>query len=71
MSEAAPSVENAESTLRLRGVGRRFGGLLAVSDVEVDAAHREKSAEAPADPPQAEGRLGVLDGRCCFGHRPT
>ena len=30
MTEAAPSVEHAEPTLRLRGVGRRFGGLLAV-----------------------------------------
>ncbi len=44
---------------------------LAVDDVEVDVVHGEKPAEPPADPPQAEGRLGVFDGRCCFGHRPT
>ena len=44
---------------------------LAVDDVEVDVVHGEKSTETPADPPQAEGRLGVFDGRCCFDHRPT
>jgi branched-chain amino acid transport system ATP-binding protein len=44
VSEAAPSVENAASTLRLRGVGRRFGGLLAVSDVDLDVAHGERRA---------------------------
>ena len=33
---------------------------LAVGDVEIDVAHGVKAAEAPADPPQAEGRLGVL-----------
>jgi len=44
VTEAAPSVENAEPTLRLRGVGRRFGGLLAVSDVDLDVAHGERRA---------------------------
>ncbi len=44
MTEAAPSAEHAESTLRLRGVGRRFGGLLAVSDVDLDVAHGERRA---------------------------
>ena len=44
MTEAAPSVENAEPTLRLRGVGRRFGGLLAVSGVDLDVAHGERRA---------------------------
>ena len=44
MTEAAPSVEHAEPTLRLRGVGRRFGGLLAVSGVDLDVAHGERRA---------------------------
>ncbi len=44
MTEAAPSAEHAEPTLRLRGVGRRFGGLLAVSDVDLDVAHGERRA---------------------------
>ncbi len=30
--------------LRLRGVGRRFGGLAAVSDVDLDVAHGERRA---------------------------
>ena len=30
------------------------------------SSHGEKPTETPADPPQAEGRLGVFDGRCCF-----
>ena len=33
---------------------------LAVRDVEVDVAHGLDAAEAPADPPQAEDRLGVV-----------
>ena len=44
MTEAAPSVEHAEPTLRLRGVGRRFGGLLAVDDVDLDVVHGERRA---------------------------
>ena len=44
MTEAAPSVEHAEPALRLRGVGRRFGGLLAVSGVDLDVAHGERRA---------------------------
>ena len=44
---------------------------LAVHDVEIDAVHGEQAPETPADPPQAEGRLGVSDDRCCLGHRPT
>jgi len=44
VTEAARSVEHAEPTLRLRGVGRRFGGLLAVSDVDLDVAHGERRA---------------------------
>ena len=44
MTEPAPSVEPAEPTLRLRGVGRRFGGLLAVHDVDLDVVHGERRA---------------------------
>ncbi len=44
MTEAAPAVEHAESTLRLRGVGRRFGGLLAVDGVDLDVVHGERRA---------------------------
>ena len=39
---AAPSA--AEPILRLRGVGRRFGGLAAVSDVDLDVAPGERRA---------------------------
>jgi branched-chain amino acid transport system ATP-binding protein len=44
VTEAAPSVESAAPTLRLRGVGRRFGGLLAVRDVDLDVAQGERRA---------------------------
>jgi len=44
MTEAAPSLENAEPTLRLRGVGRRFGGLLAVDGVDLDVVPGERRA---------------------------
>ena len=44
MTEAPNPVPNAAPTLRLRGVGRRFGGLLAVSDVDLDVAHGERRA---------------------------
>ena len=44
MTEAPTTVANAVPTLRLRGVGRRFGGLLAVSDVDLDVAHGERRA---------------------------
>ena len=43
MTSAAPS-EQAEPILRLRGVGRRFGGLHAVRDVDLDVAHGERRA---------------------------
>jgi branched-chain amino acid transport system ATP-binding protein len=36
--------EHAEPILRLRGVGRRFGGLQAVRDVDLDVAHGERRA---------------------------
>jgi branched-chain amino acid transport system ATP-binding protein len=44
MTEAPTTVPNTAPTLRLRGVGRRFGGLLAVSDVDLDVAHGERRA---------------------------
>jgi len=39
---AAP--EHAEPILRLRGIGRRFGGLHAVRDVDLDVAYGERRA---------------------------
>jgi branched-chain amino acid transport system ATP-binding protein len=36
--------EHAEPILRLRGVGRRYGGLNAVRDVDLDVAHGERRA---------------------------
>jgi branched-chain amino acid transport system ATP-binding protein len=44
VTEAAPSLDNAEPTLRLRGVGRRFGGLLAVHGVDLDVVQGERRA---------------------------
>ena len=44
MTEAQTTVENAAPTLRLRGVGRRFGGLVAVRDVDLEVAHGERRA---------------------------
>ena len=49
---------------RLAGAVRAEDGApLAVRDVEVDVAHGVEAAVAPADPPQAEDRLGVFG--CC------
>ena len=42
MTAAEPT--STEPILRLRGVGRRFGGLAAVSDVDLDVAHGERRA---------------------------
>jgi branched-chain amino acid transport system ATP-binding protein len=44
VSEAAPTVEHAVPTLRLRGVGRRFGGLLACDGVDLEIAAGERRA---------------------------
>jgi branched-chain amino acid transport system ATP-binding protein len=44
VTEAATSIESAAPTLRLRGVGRRFGGLHAVRDVTLDVADGERRA---------------------------
>ena len=41
---AEPLTKNAEPTLRLRGVGRRFGGLDAVREVSFDVADGERHA---------------------------
>ena len=43
MTEAA-AAEHAEPALHLRRVGRRFGGLLAVSGVDLDVAYGERRA---------------------------
>ena len=40
----AQATEHAEPTLRLRGVGRRFGGLHAVRDVSLEVAPGERRA---------------------------
>jgi branched-chain amino acid transport system ATP-binding protein len=40
----AAQAEHAEPILRLRGIGRRFGGLDAVRDVDLDVAHGERRA---------------------------
>jgi branched-chain amino acid transport system ATP-binding protein len=44
VNDAASSAEHAAPTLRLRGVGRRFGGLHAVRDVDLDIAAGERRA---------------------------
>jgi branched-chain amino acid transport system ATP-binding protein len=43
LAEAA-ATEHAEPILRLRGIGRRFGGLHAVREVDLDVAHGERRA---------------------------
>jgi branched-chain amino acid transport system ATP-binding protein len=40
----ATAAERAEPILRLRGVGRRFGGVIAVSDVDLDVRAGERRA---------------------------
>src|SRR3954452_9694685 len=42
--DAPASTESVEPILRLRGVGRRFGGLAAVRDVDLDVAPGERRA---------------------------
>ncbi len=46
MTEATATVaaDGAGTILRLRGVGRRFGGVQAVRDVDLDVAHGERRA---------------------------
>ena len=56
----------AEPILRLRGIGRRFGGLHAVREVDLDVAHGGQAAEPPADPAETQDRRGGFGG--CCGH---
>jgi branched-chain amino acid transport system ATP-binding protein len=44
MAVAAQTIEGAEPALRLRGVGRRFGGLRAVADVDLEIGPGERRA---------------------------
>ena len=44
MAEEAVATEHAEPALRLRGVGRRFGGLHAVREVDLAVAPSERRA---------------------------
>jgi branched-chain amino acid transport system ATP-binding protein len=44
VTEAASETAGAEPILRLRGVGRRFGGVHAVRDVDLDVARGERRA---------------------------
>jgi branched-chain amino acid transport system ATP-binding protein len=44
LTETPATAESAEPTLRLRGVGRRFGGLHAVRDVDLDVTGGERRA---------------------------
>ena len=44
MAVAATSADGAAPILRLRGVGRRFGGVLAVRDVDLDVRPGERRA---------------------------
>jgi branched-chain amino acid transport system ATP-binding protein len=44
VTQASDTTSNAEPILRLRGVGRRFGGVQAVRGVDLDVAHGERRA---------------------------
>jgi branched-chain amino acid transport system ATP-binding protein len=44
VSVAAQATERAGPILRLRGIGRRFGGVQAVREVDLDVAHGERRA---------------------------
>jgi branched-chain amino acid transport system ATP-binding protein len=44
MSAVAPSAERAAPILQLRGIGRRFGGVLAVDDVDLTVGAGERRA---------------------------
>lgn len=44
VAEPAASAGSAEPILRVRGVGRRFGGVVAVQDVDLEVAHGERRA---------------------------
>ena len=57
--------DDVEQRRLARAVRPEDGAPLAVRDVEVDVAHGVEAAVAPADPPQAEDRLGAV-GVCCI-----
>jgi branched-chain amino acid transport system ATP-binding protein len=44
MPETATATDSAEPILRLRGIGRRFGGLDAVRDLDLEVRPRERRA---------------------------
>src|SRR5919108_852102 len=44
MPETAAATESAEPILRLRGIGRRFGGLDAVRELDLEVRPRERRA---------------------------
>jgi branched-chain amino acid transport system ATP-binding protein len=44
MAEPATAPESAEPILRLRGIARRFGGVHAVQDVDLEVPARERRA---------------------------
>jgi branched-chain amino acid transport system ATP-binding protein len=44
MSAVAPTAERAEPILQLRGIGRRFGGVVAVADVDLTVGAGERRA---------------------------
>jgi len=44
MAEAAKATDSAEPILRLRGIGRRFGGLDAVRELDLEVRPRERRA---------------------------
>src|ERR687897_2713326 len=44
MSAASPSVESAAPILQLRGIGRRFGGVVAVAAVDLTVGAGERRA---------------------------
>jgi branched-chain amino acid transport system ATP-binding protein len=44
MSAASPSVDSAEPILQLRGIGRRFGGVVAVAGVDLTVGAGERRA---------------------------
>ncbi len=65
-------VEVARDDVEERGLSgpvRAENGMTrTVLDVEIDSGHGDETAEAPADPPQAESRRGVRSGRWSFAH---
>jgi hypothetical protein len=64
------AADDVEEGRLARPVRAEDGAPLAGGHLEVDLRDGVEAAEAPADPPQAEGRLGVF-GECRFGQAPT